>query len=77
MFRATQMMIAMLVLGFTPSCARRVQLIAALIVAEFERALFAASHYENLKRRDVAEIRRRRIGAGGIPRAVFETHYRE
>ncbi|HWE21232.1 MAG TPA: hypothetical protein VG758_29365 [Hyphomicrobiaceae bacterium] len=70
-------MIAMLMFGFTPSHARRVQLIAAMIVAEFERALLAASHYENLKHRDVAETRRRRIGAGGIPRAVFETHYCE
>lgn len=75
MIRATQMTIAVLVLRFPPSFARRLPRIAALIAAEYDRAMRAASHYESLKRSDIAGLRQRRIGMGGIPRAVFEALY--
>ncbi len=75
MIRATQMTIAVLVLRFAPSLARHVPRIAALIAAEYDRAVRAASHYDSLKRCDAAGLRRQRIGVGGIPRAVFETLY--
>jgi hypothetical protein len=75
MIGAPQMTIAALMFRLAPSVARCVSGIAALIAAEYVRAVLAASHYERLKRRDVAGLGRRRIGVGGIPRAVFETHY--
>jgi hypothetical protein len=73
--RATLMTITALVFRFVPSFARHMPGIAALIAAEYNRATLAAWHYESLKRRDVAGPRRRRIGVGGIPRAVFEALY--
>jgi hypothetical protein len=71
------MTIIALMFRFTPSFARRVPRIAALIAAEYDRAMLAASLYESLKRREITGLRQRRIGAGGIPRAVFETLYRQ
>jgi hypothetical protein len=49
----------------------------ALIRTEYERAILAARHYDRLKNRDRAEPRRQRMGAGGVPRAVFEAVYGE
>jgi hypothetical protein len=69
------MVIISLVFRFSLSFARHAPRYAALIAAEYSRAMLAASHYENLKRRDVVGLRQRRIRAGGVPRAVFETLY--
>ena len=48
-----------------------------LIKAEYDRAMRAARYYDSLKGRSRAEPRRRCIGPGGIPRAVFEALYNE
>jgi hypothetical protein len=50
---------------------------ATLIAAEYERAMLAASYYDALRVRDLGELRRQRIGPGGVPRAVFEAFYSE
>jgi hypothetical protein len=71
------MVITALVFRFSRAFARRVPRIAVLIAAEYVRAMLAASRYEELKRLGAAELRRRRIGAGGVPRAVFEMLYCE
>jgi hypothetical protein len=56
-------------------CVSRLPHTAALVIAEYERAMLAASRYERLRGCYPAE--RGQQGAScGIARAVFEAHYR-
>jgi hypothetical protein len=69
------MMMVSFVLRSGRSVAQRLPDVAALIVAEYDRAMLAESRFRDLKGRDPADLRRRRIGPGGISRAVFEAVY--
>ena len=69
------MMMSAFVFRFWRSFAPRFPHMAMVAIAEYDRAMLAASHYEDLRGRRLAERDLSSAGPGGIARAVFEAFY--